>query len=304
MTVTFQGVCAGLDVLTKVVVTLAIPAATFLINHQITAQTNVIKEQSAAFEKGVKLRDMDVELTVKFYDILESKRFACFDENKAPLLNIMIRQYNAHNRIPIDEAQVVQSLVAESLQNESCRVSKDARLVESLGEGLPQATSAGAQANGPRPVAGTRNDAIKGSLGKVSAALNAQRVASVDPTATPTSTPASPVANGAAVPAGADGWVAVGRYNSERGFTNFSVFEPQLENVSLTGAIAPDTTLRSRWSVFLRLNTGDTTQGNNPVLGVLTEGTCAKVRSSIADLRGQTWAAVSLEPTCRAGDYQ
>lgn len=83
---------------------------------------------------------MDVELTVKFYDILEPKRFACFDENKAPLLYIMIGQHNAHNRIPIDEAQVIQSLMAESLQNPSCRANQDSLLVASLGGGVPTRT--------------------------------------------------------------------------------------------------------------------------------------------------------------------
>jgi hypothetical protein len=300
----FEGASGAIDLATKIIVTLAIPVATFVINHQINVQTQVIKDQSVAFEKGIKLRDMDVELTVKFYDILESKRFACFDENKAPLLNIMIRQHNAHNRIPIDEAQVVQSLLTESLQNPSCRANQDSLLVASFGEGVPRATSAEVRVTGgSRPLASLGNDAVKGAHGKVSAAIRDRRVASADGTDV-TASAGLVAANGSAVPAGADGWVAVGRYNGQLGFTNFSVFAPQLENVELTGAIAPDTTLRSRWSVFLRLNTSDTTQGGNPVLGVLTEGTCVKVRSSVPDLRGQTWAAVSLEPSCRSGDYK
>jgi NADH:ubiquinone oxidoreductase subunit 3 (subunit A) len=65
----YEGASAAIDIATKIIVTLAIPVATFFINQQINLQTQVIKDQSAAFEKGIKLRDMDVELTVKFYDI-------------------------------------------------------------------------------------------------------------------------------------------------------------------------------------------------------------------------------------------
>lgn len=222
----YEGASAAIDIATKIIVTLAIPVATFFINQQINLQTQVIKDQSAAFEKGIKLRDMDVELTVKFYDILEPKRFACFDENKAPLLNIMIRQHNAHNRIRIDEAQVIQSLMTESLQNPSCRANQDSLLVASLGGGVPRAQSAEVRMEGgARPLASLENDAVRGAHGKVTAVLRERRVASTD-LAEVTASLGPVAANGSAVPPGADGWVAVGRYNGQLGFTNFSVFAP------------------------------------------------------------------------------
>lgn len=301
MTGKLEGASKALDVAHKTVVLGMLPAAALFLNMQKDMFGQVMEKQRTLFEHGLKTRQMDVDLTVKFFDILESKRFSCFDENKAPLLDIIVQQHNSHNKVQIG-AEVYENLVLEALQDQGCQVSKDAARVKDREGAVPIATSyqpLGENEQGPPAAAD--NTQIKRMLAKALAEEERRPApaASSEPDVTGSTAPAA-----ADAPAGADGWVAVGRYKGKAdGFTNFTVFEPEQQKVNETGQIAPGATLRARWPVFLRRNTSDANQGRNPILGLVTEGTCARVVESRRDLRGQTWAAIDVAEACRSGAY-
>jgi hypothetical protein len=89
-------------------------------------------------------------------------------------------------------------------------------------------------------------------------------------------------------------FVAVGAFDrAKKTFRNFAV--PAATTMD-DGSIAAGTVIKAFWSVYLRSNTSDTTDNANPKLGVLDEGSCAKVERSTPGVRGQTWALVRPVP--------
>jgi hypothetical protein len=96
-----------------------------------------------------------------------------------------------------------------------------------------------------------------------------------------------------------DGWVAVGRFPAEQtSYQNFRVLDG---SVKKNGEIEVGTMLRARWTVNLRKNYENPSEGAiNPVLGTIQAGECVKVLESRADVRGQTWAYIDVTP-CSGG---
>lgn len=285
----------AVDLTAKIVAALAIPVAGFLIDQRLKVQNAALEEQKTAFQQALQLRDKNVDLTLKFYDIIASPRFECMDEGHAPLLNVFIDVNNRFNDVKIDSAQIINVLTNDSLKSAKCKASLDAATVLKTAGGIPTASSAGSGTGDP----GGSPSRDQNRQFKEAAAQAAQAYQGIRP--------GDGVPKGAgnpADPAGADGWVALGRFNGNTGFTNFTVFGGFKGKVDGRGGLPPNLTLRARWAVYLRLTNADTARGDNPILGVLSEGTCAKVLQSVPDLRGQTWALVDVQDSCPQGDYR
>ncbi|MBR0680478.1 hypothetical protein GXW74_08265 [Roseomonas eburnea] len=91
-----------------------------------------------------------------------------------------------------------------------------------------------------------------------------------------------------------DGWVSVGRPNTTRyADLNFDLL--QGAGFTRDGGIPVGTRMSARWSVNLRANAEVTTGSENPVRGLISVGQCVRVLESRPNLRGATWAFVSLD---------
>ena len=285
----------AIDLTTKIVTALAIPIAGSFIDQRLKTQNAKLEEQKVAFQQALQLRDKNVDLTLKFYDIIGSPRFECIDEAHAPLLNVFIDMNNKFNEVKIDSAQIINVLASDSLKLEKCKASLDAATVVKTSGSIPTASSAGSGAGDSGGSPSTdQNRQFKQAAAQVARAYREDKPQGGAPDTAPKQVGA----------AGADGWVAVGRYNSNTGFTNFTVFGGFKSQADAKGGLPPDLILRARWAVYLRLTNTDTSRSENPILGVLSEGTCAKVMQSVPDLRGQTWALVDIQDSCPPGDYR
>ncbi len=76
-------------------------------------------------------------------------------------------------------------------------------------------------------------------------------------------------------------------------FSNFSVVFG-LERATLIGGLESGAIIKAKIDINLRTNTTDIETGNNPVLRTISAGQCASVKESFPQLRGNTWAAVTL----------
>lgn len=293
-----------IDVSAKVVAAIAIPVATVFIDFRLKQQTSAIEAQKDAFEQSIKTREKDVELLLKFYEIIGSKRFECFDDSTTPLLKIYVDGNNKYSQIKFNFSELASSLAKSSLGNTSCKAHQDASIVVAEAGRVPVATSSAVAmpgaAVGDRPK--DANQLVKAAGGQVQKALD-----STPPQAGAAprlETARAPVTRSSSPSDGADGWVAVGRYTPELGFTNFTVSGGYKNRVDATGVLQKDSIIKARWAVYLRYNNADTLLGSNPILGVVSEGACAKVLDALPELRGQTWASVDIQDTCPAGEYK
>lgn len=76
-------------------------------------------------------------------------------------------------------------------------------------------------------------------------------------------------------------------------FSNFAVLS-SLDRTTIIGKLPPGAIVKAKININLRANTTDIELGGNPVLRSLEAGQCALVKESFAQLRGNTWAAVTL----------
>ena len=100
-----------------------------------------------------------------------------------------------------------------------------------------------------------------------------------------------------------DGWVMVGRLNSDRYSDMNFTLPPKTANPD--GTLKPGKTIRARWSVSLRKNSRnlEDRQGyTGTSLGLLWGGECVKVIDSRRDGRGQTWAFIDIVPCNQDSD--
>lgn len=289
------------DVAAKVVAAVAIPVATVFIDFRLKQQTSAIEAQKEAFEQSIKTREKDVELLMKFYEIISSDRFKCFDDNTTPLLKIYVEGNNKYSQIKFNFPELASSLARSSLNNTGCKANDDAKLVVSKTGQVPVTSSANAahQVGGAEEGAKAANQLVKSAGSQVQKALAAPLANGAVPSDT-TVRPAvlAPLADGS------DGWVAVGRYDPEGGFTNFAMDGGPKGHVDGKGVLAKGTIIKARWVVYLRASNTDTVLGSNPIVSVVSEGTCAKVLEVIPELRGRTWASVDIQDTCPAGNYK
>ena len=101
------------------------------------------------------------------------------------------------------------------------------------------------------------------------------------------------------VPRG-DGWVSVGRPGGPRyADVNFDLVGNAAFNPD--GTLPAGTLMLARWSVNLRDSTDVTTAGGNKVRGILGASQCVKVIESRANIRGATWAFITLDGCERSG---
>jgi hypothetical protein len=100
---------------------------------------------------------------------------------------------------------------------------------------------------------------------------------------------AAPTPGGGEAP---NGYAAIGIFDSSN--LTFQNFEVLSGTAKVDGSVSKGTVLKSRWAVYLRANTENTTSGGNPILGLIKEGGCVESLESFPNTRGQTWAAVRL----------
>jgi hypothetical protein len=76
-------------------------------------------------------------------------------------------------------------------------------------------------------------------------------------------------------------------------FTNYLVVTGG-EKVDAAGRLQKGSVVRAKRDIHLRTNTTDITLGGNLILGRVLEGQCAEVQESFPQVRGNTWARVSI----------
>jgi hypothetical protein len=107
----------------KALIAVAIPVAGFAIDSSLKTQTEALEKQKAAYQR-------DVDLTLKFYDIIASKSFECFDESKGPLLRFFIETNNHYNESKIEYADIYGSLIKHTIANKDCKIGKEGEVTE------------------------------------------------------------------------------------------------------------------------------------------------------------------------------
>jgi hypothetical protein len=263
--VTRAGLFKWFDGGVKVVIALAVPVVGVYIDSSLKLQTAAIEKQNTAFEQLMKTREKNVDLTFKFYDVINSKRFECYDESNGPLLKVFIDTNNAYNAIKIQYADIANSLLMHAISEPTCKAFDDAKIIRQNHGLVPTANSA--------PGASHKNSHVKNAAQVVSRSLNAKP----------------------GLDESGDGWVSLGHHDEKDGFLHFELVDsPDQGEASLqVGSV-----LKASHAVYLRYTTDDTVLGDNPILAVLSEGTCAEVKNIIRHLRGNTWARVDVEETC------
>jgi hypothetical protein len=269
-----------IDVGAKALTAIAIPIATLVIESSIRAQTGAIEQQGRAFEQSLKKQEKNVDLTLKFYEVIGSKRFECYDESKGPLLKVFLDTNNKYNDVQIPYEDVAGSLTKTSLTDPSCtKVAEDTEAAKKSNNGeLPIVAASG------DPAAVQKNEQAKAAIAAAATSLHKT-------TAHPEDAPG-------------DGWVAVGRHHgntdtkerhsTKLDFSNFSVVGGQSNQSKLELGMI----IKTKVAVYLRYSSDDTGLGRNHILAVLSRGTCAVVKRTIPDLRSQTWARVDIQPSC------
>lgn len=91
-----------------------------------------------------------------------------------------------------------------------------------------------------------------------------------------------------------DGWVSVGRPNTARyADLNFDLLAGAKFNSD--GSVPPGSLMVARWSVNLRDNTDVTSGVTNKARGILGAGQCVQVLETQQNVRGATWAFITLD---------
>jgi hypothetical protein len=274
-----------IDIGAKALTAIAIPIATIVIEGSIRSQTGAIEQQSRVFEQSLKKQEKNVDLTLKFYEVIGSKRFECYDESKGPLLKIFLETNNRYNEIQIPYDDVASSLTKTTLSDPSCtKAAEDARVAKDSNHGAVPTVVAAAS-----PDAAQKNAEAKTAIAAVVKNLPKQ---SAHPD------------EGAA-----DGWVAVGRphdnadakgrHTTTLNFSNFDVVGAQSSEMK---SLRPGMIIKTKVAVYLRHSADDTGLGRNHILAVLSRGTCVAVKRTIPDLRSQTWAQVDVGVPCPEED--
>lgn len=135
----FNWVDSGL----KTIIALMIPAVGLYVDNSIKLQTKAIDKQNTAFTQALETRQKDVDLTLKFYDVIGSKRFECFDESQGPLLRFIIETNNSYNKVQLEYPDIASSLIKNSVADKECKAGKDAQAAKDRNGGeIPEISSA------------------------------------------------------------------------------------------------------------------------------------------------------------------
>jgi hypothetical protein len=279
------GVSKWIDGAAKVTTAVAIPVIGFIVDGHLKAQTAALEQQKQVFEQVMTTRERNINLSLKFYEVIGSKRFECYDESKGPLLKIFLDTNNMYNDLKIPYEDVASSLTKTSLSDPSCtKVAEDAEVAKRSNNGdVPVVVASAA------PEAEQKNVRTRAAIAKVAKELHAK---------------AAHPEEGAG-----DGWVAVGRHHehvdakghrsAKSDFSNFAVVKAQ---PGPPASLQPGTIIKTKTAVYLRYSADDTGLGRNHILAVLSRGTCVTVERTIPDLRSQTWARVGVQLSCPADE--
>jgi hypothetical protein len=263
----------GIDIAAKLVTAAAIPVIGIVVD-------NHLKTQTTRFEQLMTTRERNINLSLKFYEVIASKRFECYDESKRPLLKIFLDTNNTYNDVKIPFEDVAGSLIKTSLTDPNCyKIADDTAVAkEKNNKQVPIVVSSAA------PDAAKKNETVKKTVAAVADTINKTAPhAEKEP---------------------GDGWVAVGRphtdadgHSAKLDFSNFAVIGAAQSKPLSAGMV-----LKTKTAMPLRYSTDDTGLGPNHILAMLSRGTCVSVTRVIPDLRSQTWARVDIEPSCPRDD--
>jgi hypothetical protein len=239
------------DVLVKIVIAIL----AFLI---FQVQQNRLVLEGKQIENLKEQQSSNLVVAEKIISLLYEEKNKCIAEDQAYMIDFLIDNNNAYNKIQIDK----EDFYRVSAARRNCAggsIAQDAQTTVSL------------SADGQVPI-----------LTPLDIQATQERLKEKGVT----------VAEATAESVKPSGYVAVGAFSPEdKTFRNFEVAS---NHVSADGSIIKGTIIKSRWSVYLRANTRNTEQGANPILGLVAESSCAKVVESFPGVRGQTWAAVNL----------
>jgi hypothetical protein len=274
-----------IDGIAKVVTAGAIPVIGVAVDDRLKAQTTALEQQKQAFEQVMSTRERNIELSLKFYEVIGSKRFECYDESKGPLLKIFLDTNNKYNEVKIPYEDVAGSLTKTTLSDPSCtKAVEDAQAAKDGNHGeLPIVVASEA------PGAEQKNKEAKAAIAAVAQNLPKRSTRPEEDAG--------------------DGWVAVGRHHenvdvtgrhaTKLDFSNFAVVGTQSSEVK---SLQPGMVIKTKTTVYLRHSADDTGLGRNHILAVLSRGTCVLVKRTIPDLRSQTWAQVDVGMSCPEED--
>ena len=124
------GLLKWIDGGAKALIAVAIPVAGFAVDSRLKTQTETMEKQKLAFEQIMSAREKDVDLTLKFYDVIGSKRFECFDESKGPLLKFFIDTNNFYNKVKIEYRDIYSSLVKHTVADKECKIANEGEVSE------------------------------------------------------------------------------------------------------------------------------------------------------------------------------
>jgi hypothetical protein len=118
-----------IDIGTKLATATMIPIIAFFFDNQLKLQTEAVQRQNLAFEQFMQTRDKNIDLTLKFYEVISSKKLECYDESTGPLLKVFIDTNNQYNQVQMDYEQIASSLARSSLKDPNCKASEDAKSI-------------------------------------------------------------------------------------------------------------------------------------------------------------------------------
>jgi len=224
----------------------------------------LLAEQTKALaEAQTVTRKEDTALVTMIVDLLFKQNLQCVTEDQSVMIGFLAELNDEYNRVKIGNRVTGAFTKRHACEQQSAAISADAKLVK-------------AEVNGQIPELNAGN--VKGLLSSLKQKPEFEAAAK---------------STNEQQKKGADGYVALGRPagTASPTFTNFE----HVGGPTLTDANVPiNSVWRSRWAVYLRTNSNNTEDGTNPIIGTIGERQCVRVVESYANIRGQTWAAVSL----------
>jgi hypothetical protein len=226
----------------------------------------LLAEQTKALaEAQTVTRKEDTALVTMIVDLLFKQNLQCVTEDQSVMIGFLAELNDEYNKVKIGNRVTGAFTKRHACEQQSAAISADAKLVK-------------AEVNGQIPDLSAAN--VKGLL------FSLKQKPEFEAAAKSTNEQQKK---------GADGYVALGRPAGTAppasAFTNFEYAGgPTATDVNVPAG----SVWRSRWPVYLRTNSNNTDDGSNPIIGTIGERQCVRVVDAYANIRGQTWAAVSL----------
>jgi len=271
------GLLKWIDGAAKLVTALGIPVIGVIVDNHLKAQTAALEHQKEIFQEAMSTRQRNIDLSLKFYEVIGSKRFECYDESKGPLLKIFLDTNNKYNDVKIPYEDVAGSLIKTTIGDPGCsRVAEDTLAAKESNHGeIPVVVASDV------PEAQQKNEQVKNTIAAVAKKLQKDGRSDGDASL---------------------GWVALGRRHEVKAALDYSNFVVVGVHSSDKVTLQANMVIKSKTAVYLRHSADDTGLGRNHILAVLSRGTCVAVKRVIPELRSQVWAQVEVGVACPEDD--